>query len=132
MAPDRIRSDQELRTVVLDTNAILMPFQFLINIDLELERLLGRVKVVVLSPVRDEVYGLAQGGNRHAKAGLKLLEKYQSVEWEGKGDDAILDYAKKKSDCVVVTNDKQLRSRLSKIGIKRIMVYKKKYLDWDE
>jgi rRNA-processing protein FCF1 len=131
MALDRVRPDKELRTVLLDTNALLMPFQFNINLDLELERLFGRVRVVVLSPVRDEVYGLAQGGNKHAKTALKLLEKYAQLDWEGKGDDAIVDYAKKNPDCIVLTNDKQLRSRLSEIGIKRIMLYKKKYLDWD-
>ena len=132
MALDRIRADKELGlTVLLDANALLMPFQFLINLDLELERLIGHARVIVLSPVRDEVYGLAQGGNRHAKAALKLIEKYELVEWLGKGDDAILDFARNNPDIVVVTNDRRLREELANLGVKRIMMYKKGYLDWD-
>ena len=132
MALDRIRADPELElTVLLDANALLMPFQFLMNLDLELERLIGHANIVVLSPTRHEVYGLAKGGNKHAKSALKLLEKYEVVDWSGKGDEAILDYAGKHPDIVVVTNDKQLRVELAKLKVKRIMMYKKKYLDWD-
>ena len=132
MAADRIRSDKELRpvTVLLDANALLMPFQFKLNLDSELERVVGSVRVVVPSVVKVEVEGLAKGGNRHAKTALKLLEKYELVECPGKGDDAIVDCAKGIPDCVVVTNDKGLDKRLSALGIKRIRLFKKTKLGW--
>jgi len=109
-----------------------MPFQFSVNLDSELESLLGPCRKIVLSPVRDEVYGLSLGGNRHAKAALKLLEKYILVQWPGKGDASIIEYVKNNPDCIVVTNDKALRKELSTLGVKRIMMFEKSRLGWDE
>jgi len=139
MALDRIRTDNELRDdanniprILLDANSLLMPFQFGLNLDIQLEQLLGPgFRVIVLSCVRDEVYGLAQGGNRHAKIALKLLEKYEQVEWKGKGDKAIIKYVRKYPGCIVLTNDKDLRSRAAALGSKTIMMYKRNYLGWD-
>lgn len=137
MAPDRIRTDNELRDdkaprVLLDANSLLMPFQFGLNLDLQLEQLLGPgFRVIVLSCVRDEIYGLARGGNRRAKGALKLLEKYEQVEWRGKGDAAIIGYIRKNPGCIVLTNDKNLRFKAGALGNKTIMMYKRNYLGWD-
>jgi uncharacterized protein len=116
--------------VVLDANSLLMPFQFRLNLDLELDRLVGPARVVVLSSVAGEVQNLAEGGNRHAKAALRLLSKYEQIMVEGRGDDAIVAFALKNPGCIVVTNDKVLRLRTTAAGARCIMLFKTKYLAW--
>jgi len=116
--------------VVLDANSLLMPFQFKLNLDLELERLVGPARVVVLSSVAGEVKNLADGGNRHAKAALMLLTKYEQILVPGRGDDAIVVFSKKNPGCMVVTNDKHLRIELYKYNVKSIMLFNKKHLGW--
>lgn len=116
--------------IVLDANSLLMPFQFRLNLDLELERLVGPARVVILSSVAGEVNNLAQGGNRHAKTALKLMSKYEQVLVPGRGDDAIIAFSKKNPECIVVTNDKRLRIELYKFGVKSIMLFNRKRLGW--
>jgi rRNA-processing protein FCF1 len=119
------------RMVVLDANALLMPFQFKINLDLELERLLGPSRIVVPECVRAEVRGLASGGDRDAKMALKLLERYETVATEYEGDEGIVELVEKNPGCAVVTNDKALRERLTPRGTRCIMLFKRSRLGWD-
>jgi len=116
--------------VVLDANSLLMPFQFRLNLDLELERLVGPARVIVLSSVAGEVKNLADGGNRHAKAALKLLTKYEQVLVGGRGDAAILSFVRKNPGCVLVTNDKALGRRAAAAGARCIMLFKNRCLAW--
>lgn len=118
--------------IVLDANTLLMPFQFRLNLDLELERLVGPARVVILSSVAGEVKNLAQGGNRHAKAALLLLSKYEMVMVPGCGDDAIVEFSRKNPGCIVVTNDKALRRRVQGPKCRCVMLFQSKYLDWAE
>jgi rRNA-processing protein FCF1 len=101
--------------VILDTNALLMPFQFGINLDVELERLLGDCEVLVPSSVFEELALLEQ--KKLAKAARSLASKFKMLEVEGKGDEAIISAAKSQK-AVVVTNDRELIERLKAIGIK--------------
>ena len=75
---------------MLDANALLMPFQFRMNLDKEISRLLGEIRVVVPSSVVDEISRLQ---TREAKAALALAGKYEVVETELAGDDGVLDVA---------------------------------------
>jgi|GEM_PF-189738 len=95
-----------MTSIVLDTNALLMPFQFDINLDLELERLFGisESNTFVPSSVQQELRGLGK------KAALKMSEKYSSIEVEKKGDEGVLEAAEE-LDGVIVTNDKDLKKR---------------------
>ena len=102
-----------MRTVVLDTNALLMPFEVKLNLDLELRRLLGDVRVVVPGPMVGE---LKRCGAKHSKAALSLARKYEILQTESDGDEAIIELARA-LDAYVVTNDKELRSRLRAIKI---------------
>lgn len=109
-----------------------MPFQFKINLDLQLKDLLGDADVIVPRSVIDELYGLDKGGNKYAKMALQLSKKYRMVNHPGSGDTAIVELAKKNKGSVVVTSDKGLQRRLGKLGIKRIRLFKKRYLGWDQ
>ncbi len=90
--------------VILDTNSLLMPFQFSINLDQEIKRLIGNAQICVPSSVIDELTALDK------KAPLELSKKYLEVEVEKNGDDGVLEAANE-LDGVVVTNDKELKKR---------------------
>ena len=104
--------------VILDANALLMPFQFGINLDAEVSRLLGDCEMIVPSAVKSELRRLA-AENRAAKAGLKLSEKFQTVKSEGTGDESVVEAALALK-AVVLTNDASLLKRLKELGIPRI------------
>ena len=80
-----------VKAVVLDANALLMPFQFKINIDIEIERLLGGVEVLVPSSVIDELKKLK---DKDAKAALSLSKKYRRVEVGKRGDAGVIEAAR--------------------------------------
>ena len=98
------------RLVLLDANALLMPFQFRINLEAEIRRLLGDIEIAVPGPVLQELRTLS-GGGRKAASALRLAETFPSIEGHGAADDALLDLATGRG-AIVVTNDAALRSRL--------------------
>jgi rRNA-processing protein FCF1 len=115
--------------VVLDANALMMPFQFKLNIDLELERLLGSFEVVVPSTVVEELKNVARTQkNSEAKVALKLASKYRIVEAEGRGDDAVLSAAKEMG-AVLLTNDAELRKRARKAGLRTACLRSRTHLE---
>jgi len=101
------------RAVILDTNALLMPFQFNVNLDHELRRLFGDIPVLVPSAVLEELSGM---DDKTARAALALARKYPVADARGRGDDAVLEAAESMG-AAVVTNDRVLISRLKERGI---------------
>jgi len=101
------------RTVVLDANALLMPFEFSINIDLELRRLLGDHDVIIPGPIIGE---LKRSESKFASAALQLSSKYKIENTKAHGDQAVMELAKRTKG-YVVTNDRLLRSKLLRVGI---------------
>jgi rRNA-processing protein FCF1 len=116
-----------MQTVVLDTNALLMPFESKLNIDLELSRLLGQCEIFIPSSVLGE---LRRSKNKHARAALTLSRKFPVVETSMLGDDGVIDVAHR-LNAFVVTNDALLRSRLRKLGQKTIFLRSNNHLEID-
>lgn len=116
------------KAVVLDANALLLPFQFRVNLDSELRRLLGEVPVFVPSSVLGELGRLA---DKDSKAALSLARRYQIVETELQGDDAVLTIAEQRS-AAVLTNDRELIHRLREKGIPVVRLRAERYLVLDE
>lgn len=117
---------RNIRTVVLDANALLLPFQFKINIDLEIKRLLGETEVLVPSSVIDELAGIRDGD---ARAALSLAAKYRRIEVEKTRDEGVLEAALK-HDAAVITNDRRLIEILRTHSVPVIRMKKRKYLDF--
>ncbi|MDH3364832.1 MAG: twitching motility protein PilT [Thermoplasmata archaeon] len=113
-----------MNAVVLDANALLMPFQFRMNLDKEISRLLGEIRVMVPSSVVDELSRLQ---TREAKAALALAGKYELVETGLDGDDGVLDVAVR-NEAAVVTNDRELMSRLKEAGLPVVRLRSERYL----
>jgi len=107
-----------MQTVVLDTNALLMPFEMKMNLDLALQDLLGEVRIVVPGPLVGELKHL---DHKYAKAAIALARKYEIIPTEYTGDNAVVELAAKTGG-YVLTNDKELRRRLRKEAVPIIML----------
>lgn len=114
--------------IVLDANALMMPFQFRLNLDKELKRLFGELPVFVPSSVVGE---LARSIDPKAKSALALARKYPIAETELSGDDAVIDLAVRRS-AAVVTNDRELIARLREKKVPVIRLRGERYLVADE
>jgi len=123
MASDRLRGSRARTKVVLDSSAAMMPFEFMIDLESELSRILGSFHVFVPSSVYNELVFLKENGKgrkkRLAKPALDLIKDYDIVKTEAGADDAVLDLAIKLKG-IVFTNDKELRKRAKKKFLKTI------------
>lgn len=120
--------------ILLDTNFLLLPAMFRVDIFAEVERVVGGShEFFTINPVVRELRGLAMGKGkdcRAAKVGLQLLEK-ENVEVletdEENADEAILKMVEKE-DFVVATQDAELRERVREKNRKVIYLRAKQYL----
>ncbi|MEM2900060.1 MAG: hypothetical protein QXT63_04655, partial [Thermoplasmata archaeon] len=51
---------EKKQVVLLDTNALLMPFQYKINLDISISRIIGGCCIVVPSIIYDEINELSE------------------------------------------------------------------------
>jgi rRNA-processing protein FCF1 len=125
--------------VILDTNALLMFFQFKLNLEAELDRLLGVYRVVIPSVVVTELEKLSTSVPE-AKAALQLSKKYEIIGHDPNqltnnksGDNADLAIIALASQlkAIVVTNDKILRTNLKSKNLKTIYLKSKTHLVMD-
>jgi rRNA-processing protein FCF1 len=135
MASNRLWGDRIHKTVILDSSAIMMLFEFSIDLEKELRRLLGTYNILIPIPIVKELQFLSENekGKKgmKAKASLKLIENYEVINVDAKnGDDSILELAKK-SNGIVVTNDRDLRLRLKGLSIPVIFLRAKQKLALD-
>ncbi|NLZ30547.1 MAG: nucleotide-binding protein [Methanomicrobiales archaeon] len=133
MAADRHGCSGRVR-VLLDTNALLIPAQFGIDLYTELLDLLGDFESITLEEVVGELTGLTRGSGRDAAAarvGLALA-RHSTIVPSGSSaesvDERILEYARREG-CVVVTNDRELRKTLLREGIDVVSMRRRKTLD---
>ena len=134
MASDRVRGDKIHKTIILDSSAILMFFEFSVDWERQLGSLLGAYHLVVPTAVVQELQTMARrrNGQKKAAAALKLVEKYERIEEEApSADEALLKIAEK-TQGIVVTNDRELRQRLKNQGCAVIFLRGKKKLVLDE
>ena len=115
------------KRIILDTNALIAPFQFNFNLDLELSRIIPWAKPIIPSSVVKELKKLSMSGDWKIKAALKLTDNYDKVEVKGKGDPSIIALAVKES-WPVMTQDRRLRARLNDQGIAVVLVRDKGHL----
>ena len=133
MASNRIWRNRKEKIVILDSNAIMMVFEFSIDLEDELTRLLGSYHIVVPKSIIEELEFLSEHGKGKkkliAKPSLKSVNGYDVVDIDigGKGDSAVFYLARKLSG-VVVTNDRELRKRLRNASLHVIYLRGKKRL----
>lgn len=108
-----------MKTVIVDTNALMMPAQKGIDLENEVTRLVGKCEITVPSIVVDEINNLVQREGKirsAARVAQTLIKRFRIVKTSGRGDQGIVDYARKIQG-IVVTNDKELKKELKDIRI---------------
>ncbi len=113
--------------VILDTNALLWQFRSNLDIEKELNRLLGTYEIIIPSSVLLELENVK---DRYVKAAQKFAEGYSVIATELRGDESIISLALT-LQAMVVTNDKELRKRLKEQGLSVIFMRQGKYLSID-
>jgi rRNA-processing protein FCF1 len=122
MASDRLWGNKKYKLVILDSSAIMMLFEFSIDLENELKRILGLYKIIIPEPIKNELEFLSNNAKgkrkRIASSSLQLIKRYEimKINEDFKGDDAVMHLGKKLNG-YVVTNDKKLRYRLKKKSI---------------
>ncbi len=120
-------SPADLPIVLLDTNALLMPFQMGLDLEGEVLRVMGRCRIVVPQVVVAEL--LTMGSSlRDGAAALKFAERFEVMETVGLGDDAVVDLAIRTGG-TVVTGDRGLIQRLHAAGLRVLRPRQKKQLE---
>ncbi|NLI73267.1 MAG: twitching motility protein PilT [Euryarchaeota archaeon] len=116
-----------MSVVVLDTNALLLPFERSINLDSQLQSLLGNCEILIPGPLIGE---LKRSSSKYARAAIELAFRYTVVDTEATGDQSVIELAEK-HNAYVVTNDRALISRLRKRRIRVILLRGRSHLDFD-
>jgi len=124
MAPDRIWGDRKGKTVILDTSAIMMLFEFHIDLEDELTKLIGRYQIIIPRRILEELEFLSKNGKGKqkniAKPALELVKqkKYEIFDEDIKGDgDRVVFCLAKRLNGIVVTNDRELRNKIKKASL---------------
>ena len=147
MAINRLRNNT---IIILDSNALFMPFQFNLNLDSELSRLFGDYEIIIPRCIISELRGLATT-KKFGSSALKLALTKKQPQWyldfeselnsrldktselpEKNRTDNLLIAIAKGIKAIVVTNDKLLLGQLYTEGVRTISLYGKKYLKLNE
>ncbi len=120
------------KMVILDTNFLLIPYQFKIDIFSELSYLIeDAYDLIVPTGVNAEIEKIAKSKGRHALGGrlaLKILainkDKVKFVKSDGLVDDWNLKFANDKR-AIICTNDKKLRLLSKKAKLRTITMKSK-------
>ena len=118
------------RTVIIDTNGMMIPGQFGIDIFSELKRLGFDSCLIAGASIREleKIYAQARGKDRMAaKIALSLAGMCKIIEKKGFADDIIADVAVD-TGAAVLTNDIELKKRLCSKGVTIIHLREKTHL----
>ncbi len=107
------------KKVIIDTNGLMVPGQFGVDIFSELSRLGFDSFLVTRASVKELENIYTHGRGRHKKAAriaLSLLDRCTIIEKNGIADDIIADVAIAMK-AAVLTNDAELKKRLFNKGV---------------
>ncbi len=124
---------ETLYKVVLDTNFILIPFQFGVDIKAELDRILDfKYELCTTSSVLRELMSISKEktkDGRAAAASLEISKELTLIPGNGNADEVLLTLASK--DTIIFTKDKILKEKIKRKGAPLIYLRQKKYLQLD-
>ena len=124
-----------MKKIILDTNFLLIPYQFKVDIFTEIRRICDfKYQLSIIDQTKDELKKIVreQKGKNKLAAILALMlldqQKVKQLKTKEKKlvDDIILEKADK--DWVVATQDAMLKRKLKKKGIALIVLRQKKHL----
>jgi hypothetical protein len=132
MAPHRSGHPERL-SVILDTNALMTPAQFGVDIFSELERL-GFCRFLVPAGVVEELERLCANSRGREKSAasvaLSLVRRCKVLDAKTKEpvDEEILKLAEE-MHAAVFTNDRELKEKLKSRGVRLVYLRQKKKLE---
>lgn len=116
--------------IIIDTNALMVPAEFGVDIFSELAEL-GFDEWIVPSGVARELEGIASRGRGRARdaarVALALMDRCRTIETVGNVDDSIMELAVEMK-VAVFTNDAELKGRLRERGVKVVYLRQRSYL----
>lgn len=124
-----------MKRIILDTNFLLIPEQFKVDIFEEIRRISNfRYQLYIIDKSVDELNNITEKGKSKdksaAKLALKLIKfkKIKKIKTSGSKhvDDLMLGLVKKED--IVATQDIELKQKLKKKGIAIIILRQRKYL----
>lgn len=118
--------------VALDTNMLLVPFQFGVDIFDEIRRLVPGAKIVVLKGTIRELNKIAEQGVKEKKYVLlakRLLDMHrvEIVNRDGPVDSELLRLARE--GVIIATNDRELKRKVWDVGGRVIALREKNRLE---
>ncbi|MBI2650978.1 hypothetical protein HYX01_00730 [Candidatus Woesearchaeota archaeon] len=122
-----------MEKILLDTNFLLLPYQFKVDIFTQIDRIMLDYKLFVLDKTIDELKSILLQQKGKDKDAAKIALKLVSLKNIGilktdsnKKTDEIIAEVSFKEGFVVATQDKELRQRLREKNIPVIILRKKK------
>jgi rRNA-processing protein FCF1 len=116
-----------MQKVIVDANGLMTPFQFGLNLDIELQGLLGECEILVPESVMGELVNLSKR-LPEAKAAVELAKGCRVVKVEARSpDEAIVKLAKAEGACVL-TNDRALIQMLKRERIPVVRLRSRSHL----
>jgi len=114
-----------MKTLILDTNFLMIPHQHRVDIFREFERIIvARYSLLVPTGVIDELHRIQDGAGSDkiaAKVALQLIEDrdrhISKIVSHGDVDEYILEFALNNTGSVVCTNDKELKRKARKFRV---------------
>jgi rRNA-processing protein FCF1 len=125
--------DTDSIKVIIDTNALMVPEQFGVDIFSELQRL-GYVQWIVPAQVLGELRSLATKADKGrdkiaARVALGLAEQCNTIGIDNFDADIAIEKLAISEGAAVFTNDKALKKRLFSKGITVIYLRQERYLE---
>jgi len=110
---------------ILDTNALLLPYQEKFDVISAIQELLPNAELVILESTLRELSLVRD--KRAAKMAFQIIEKnsIKTVSLSGETDDAVIKYAKE-NNAVVVTKDLEMLDKCRKVHVKVMLMKKNK------
>lgn len=123
--------------IIVDSNFLMIPPQFHLDIFSELKRALNRnIKVIIISPVYDELKKISlidiPKYRKQAELTLKLIESFEIMNVKPDKDETVDDLIvrlAKEWNCPVATNDRKLRQKLRDINVPIIYLRQRTHLE---
>ncbi len=126
-----------MKTIVLDTNFLLIPWQFKVDIFSEIERVCRfPYELKVVEGTMDELQKLMEKGDakekKAAKFAISLIKQYKIGTIEADEGDVDSTIASLPKGTIVATQDGGLKRRLKEKGIALVVLRQQKYLQYIE
>lgn len=126
-----------MKTVILDTNFLLIPYQFKINVIAAVEKLLEEAhEIVVSTAIVKELEGIAKSRGKDgiaARLALEIVKKsgiHTIKTDEHDADEWIMGYCAKHPGTIVCTNDINLRKELKQVGARVVVMRTRTRIFW--